>query len=91
MISDTRTNSGILQCGVVGAGIGVLGAAIALNRAGHHVTVYERSQFENEIGTAITMTPNANLILDRCGLDADKADSKICLSHLHPNGLGDGR
>ena len=63
----------ILECGVVGAGIGGLAAAIALSRVGHHVTIYERSQFRHEIGAAITMTPNANLILDHWGLDAAKA------------------
>jgi salicylate hydroxylase len=63
----------ILQCGVVGAGIAGLGAAIALSRAGHQVEVFETSQFKKEIGAAITLTPNANRVLDSWNFDADKA------------------
>ena len=62
-----------LQCAVVGAGIAGLGAAIALRRAGHDVEIFERSTFSHEVGAAITMTPNANLILDHWGFDAVKA------------------
>jgi salicylate hydroxylase len=68
-MSETKT----LRCGIVGAGIAGLAAAIALRRAGHNVEVFERSTFKNEIGAAITLTPNANLILDHWGFDAVKA------------------
>jgi salicylate hydroxylase len=68
-MSETKT----LRCGIVGAGIGGLGAAIALRRAGHDVEIFERSSFKNEIGAAITLTPNANLVLERWGFDAEKA------------------
>ena len=40
-----------LSIGVVGGGIGGLAAAIALRRAGHKVTIYERSDFASEVGT----------------------------------------
>ncbi|KAI5371039.1 putative FAD-binding domain, FAD/NAD(P)-binding domain superfamily [Septoria linicola] len=61
-----------LDVAVVGAGIAGLAAGIALKRAGHYsnVVIYERSLFKNEIGAAITPTPNANRILDRWGFDA---------------------
>lgn len=67
------TGSRTLHCGIIGAGITGLGAAIALRRAGHDVEIFEKSTFKNEIGAAITMTPNANLILDRWGFDAKRA------------------
>ena len=41
--------------------------------------VFERSAFKNEIGAAITLTPNANVILERWGFDAGKAgETDIC-------------
>ncbi|KAL4954776.1 hypothetical protein BDW69DRAFT_162418 [Aspergillus filifer] len=56
---------------VVGAGLGGLGAAIALNRAGHQVQVIEKSGFLNEVGAAIHVAPNATRILKawECSLD----------------------
>lgn len=67
------TNSNIPQVGVIGAGIGGLSAAIALRRAGWQCEVFERSSFKNEIGAAITVTPNATRCLDRWGFDFEKA------------------
>jgi salicylate hydroxylase len=61
------------KAGVVGAGIAGLCAAIALRRAGWQVDVFEKSQFKNEIGSAISMPPNATCVLDRWGFDFDKA------------------
>ncbi len=67
----------VLECGVIGAGIAGLAAAIALRRAGHNVEVFERSTFKNEVGAAITLTPNANLILDQWGFNAAKAGQNL--------------
>lgn len=61
-----------LQCGIIGAGIAGLAAAIALRRAGHDVEIFERSQFKNEVGAAIMLTPNGSRILTRWGIDLDK-------------------
>ncbi|KIW19271.1 hypothetical protein PV08_03565 [Exophiala spinifera] len=62
-----------LQVGVVGAGVAGLSAAIALRRIGHSVEVFERSQFKNENGAAVSITPNGGRILQRWGFDSVKA------------------
>ncbi|KAJ5833644.1 hypothetical protein N7474_001955 [Penicillium riverlandense] len=56
-----------LQVIVVGAGLGGLGAAIALHRAGHNVQVIEQSGFHNEVGAAIHVAPNATRVLKDWG------------------------
>ncbi|KAF2107134.1 hypothetical protein BDV96DRAFT_305823 [Lophiotrema nucula] len=62
-----------MDVAIVGAGVAGLGAAIALRRAGHTVTIYEKSHFRNEIGAAILITPNGNRILRHWGFDFEKA------------------
>jgi len=44
---------------IVGAGIGGLTAALALQRAGFRVAVYEQADELGEIGAGVTITPNA--------------------------------
>jgi salicylate hydroxylase len=46
------------------------------------VEVFERSQFKNEIGAAITVTPNAALALSRWGFDMEKAEAVPNLSKV---------
>ncbi|KAF2100650.1 FAD/NAD(P)-binding domain-containing protein [Rhizodiscina lignyota] len=74
-----------LQVGIVGAGVAGLAAAIALARTGHHVQIFEKSSFKNEIGAAITLSPNANLILERWGFDFKAAGetAKCQFRRLH--------
>lgn len=54
---------------IVGGGIAGFSAAISLRRAGHNVRIYERSSFNNEIGAAIHVPPNASRALLAWGLD----------------------
>lgn len=61
------------QVGIIGAGIGGLSAAVALRRAGWQCEVFERSSFKNEIGAAITVTPNATRCLGRWGFNFEQA------------------
>lgn len=54
---------------IVGAGIGGLTAAIALRRIGVEATVYERAAVLGEVGSGITLWPNATRILLALGLE----------------------
>ncbi|KAL4939783.1 hypothetical protein BDV06DRAFT_230809 [Aspergillus oleicola] len=66
---------------IVGAGLGGLGAAIALNQAGHDVVIFEKSRFHNEVGAAIHVAPNASRILRSWGVDFEALQPVHC-KHL---------
>ena len=75
-----------LQIGIVGAGIAGLSAAIGLRKAGHDVEVFERSQFRNEAGAAVSMTPNGARILNGWGFDGVKAKGIENIQVRRPKG-----
>lgn len=56
--------------GIVGAGISGLVTALALQRRGWRVTVYESARVLGEIGAGLTITPNASRALRDLGLEA---------------------
>ncbi|MGW8885395.1 FAD-dependent monooxygenase [Streptomyces sp. NPDC055749] len=53
---------------VIGSGIGGLTAGAALHRSGWQVTVLERAQSLEPVGSAISLAPNAQRALDVIGL-----------------------
>lgn len=58
-----------LRVAVVGGGIGGLTAALALDRAGIEVDVYEQGDAFTEVGAGVTLGPNALRLVHRLGLE----------------------
>lgn len=62
-----------LRIAIIGAGICGLSTAIALQRLGHAVTVFEKSTFAADIGAAINLSPNGLRVLASLGFDLERA------------------
>ncbi|KAL2867819.1 FAD/NAD(P)-binding domain-containing protein [Aspergillus lucknowensis] len=67
---------------IVGAGIAGLAAGIGLRRAGHDVTIYERSSLLREVGAAINVCPNASRVLLHWGFDVERARLVTARRHI---------
>ena len=68
---------------VIGAGIGGLAAALALQRRDFKVTVYERAPEIREIGAGVVIAPNARRALRDLGVDAALEQLSCSVSVLH--------
>lgn len=66
-----------LSVGVVGGGIGGVSVAIALRRAGHRVTIYERADFAGEVGASVSCAANGTRWLHEWGVDVEKGDPVV--------------
>ena len=66
---------------VVGAGIGGLAAAVALQRRGWRVRVFERAASPRELGFALLLAPNAMLALEALGLADTARRGGVVVTH----------
>ncbi|KAI4679919.1 uncharacterized protein J4E88_005809 [Alternaria novae-zelandiae] len=66
-----------LSVGIIGGGIGGLSTAIALRRAGHMVTIYERNDFAGEAGASVSCAANGTRWLHEWGVDVEKGDPVV--------------
>lgn len=66
-----------LSIAIIGGGIGGLSAAIALRRAGHKVTIYEKADFAGEVGASVSCAANGTRWLHEWGVDVAKGDPVV--------------
>ena len=66
-----------LDVAIVGGGIGGLAVAIALRRAGHRTTIYERADFAGEVGASISCAANGMRWLTEWEVDIEKGDPVV--------------
>ena len=66
-----------LDVAVVGGGIGGMSAATALRRAGHKVSIYERTNFIGQAGASISCAANGTRWLHEWGVDVAQGDGVI--------------
>jgi salicylate hydroxylase len=77
MRSDLPSGWRRLNVGVVGGGIGGMSVAIALRRAGHEVTIYEKHDFAGEVGASVSCAANGTRWLHEWGVDVVKGDPVV--------------
>lgn len=58
----------MLKVGITGGGVGGMAAAIALQKQGHDVTIFEQARNFGRIGADVNLTPNAVHALDGLGV-----------------------
>lgn len=72
-----------LDVGIIGGGIGGMSAGIALRRAGHTVTIYERADFAGEVGASVSCAANGTRWLHEWGVDVAKGDPVVLKSLIN--------
>jgi salicylate hydroxylase len=77
MSSPHEYNWRRLSVGVIGGGIGGMSVAIALRRAGHEVTIYERNDFAGEVGASVSCAANGTRWLHEWNVDVAKGDPVV--------------
>jgi len=79
------------QVAIIGGGIGGLGAALSLWRAGFDVHVYEQAHALREVGAGIQVGPNASRVLHGLGLADELAKLGVRPLASHQRRWDDGR
>ena len=79
------------QVAIIGGGIGGLGAALSLFRAGFDVHVYEQARVFREAGAGIQVSPNASCILHGLGLADELAGFGVRPLAIHQRRWDNGR
>lgn len=69
MVNAPETNWRQLDIAIAGGGISGFAAAVALRRAGHKVTVYERYDYAGEVGASISCAMNGTQWLEEWKVD----------------------
>ena len=72
-----------MKIAIIGAGIGGLAAALALQRRGFRVAVYERAKEIREIGAGVIITANARRALQDLGVDEELVARSSVVSVFH--------
>jgi len=81
---------GDLDIALAGCGIAGLAAALLLHRQGHAVTVYERFDAPQPLGSGLMIQPTGLAVLDRLGLASEVAVSSAPIVRIHGrNTLGE--
>lgn len=75
--SEATTGWRPLNIAIAGGGVGGIAAGISLRRAGHKVTVYERSDFVGEVGASISCAANGTRWLHDWNVDISKGDGVV--------------
>lgn len=75
---------------IVGAGIGGLTLALALQQRGIAATVYEAAPALKELGAGITISPNAGRVLDHLGLGSEVRRLGVLPGVQHVRDLASG-
>lgn len=70
----------VYDIAIVGSGLGGLSAAVALRRAGHNVTIYERYDFGGEVGASLSVASNGSRLLQEWDVDIQAAKPVILRS-----------
>ncbi|MGO4479482.1 FAD-dependent oxidoreductase [Massilia sp. 2TAF26] len=75
-------NSNPLRVGIVGAGTAGLAAAIALPRAGHHVTVFEKHAGMASLGAGVLIQPQGIAAFEMLGVGKAFHDASVPVTGL---------